>query len=231
MIHKMLNKSPVILVILGIFIILCLGCEEFIENGNEYLIRVGHHEVTVSDFHKAFEVAKAAYPHNALQKPGVYKKAQVRLLNQMTEELILLERAKELNISVTDQELKKAVDRVKGDYPDDVFEETLLEYAVTYQAWKKGLRTRMLMEKVVARELGDRIVIDPDDVARYYKESYQKNQLNSDITKSSKDINEKIVEHLRRQKTEAAYKQWVEKIQKRYTIEINKIQWEKIISS
>ena len=89
----------------------------------------------------------------------------------------------------------------------------------------------MLMEKVVAKELGDKIVIDPDDVARYYKEYYKNNHLNSEISKSSKDINEKIVDHLRRQKTEAAYKVWVEKVQKRYIIEINKKQWEKIISS
>ena len=104
------------------------------EDPDEYLIRVGDNVVTVLDFNKAFEIAKTAYSHNVMQNPVAFKEAQLRLLNQMTEELILLERARELNISVSDQELDKTIAKIKSDYPDDVFEEVLLEYAVSYQS-------------------------------------------------------------------------------------------------
>lgn len=200
-------------------------------DSDEYLIRVGDQVVTVLDFNKAFEIAKAAYPHNIMQKPVAFKEARIRLLSQMTEELIILERAKELAISVSDEEVKKTIADIKSDYPDDVFEQTLLDYAVSYESWKKGLRTRLLMEKLVEKELKDRVVITAEDIEKFYQQNYKSNGLYTEFAENSKDINEKIIEHLRRKKTEKAYKSWIEKIQKRYKIEINKKQWEKMISS
>lgn len=201
------------------------------EDQDEYLIRVGDNVVTVLDFNKAFEIAKTAYSHNMMQDPAAFREAQLRLLNQMTEELILLERAKELNISVSDQEVDKTIAKIKNDYPDDVFEQVLLEYAVSYQSWKKGLQTRLLMEKLVEQELKDQIVITAEDIEKYYEQNYKGDGLQTEFAEKSKDINEKIIKHLRRKKTEKAYKKWIERIQKRYKIEINKEQWENIVSS
>jgi len=201
------------------------------EDPDVYLIRVGDNVVTVLDFNKAFEIAKTAYSHNMMQDPAAFREAQLRLLNQMTEELILLERAKELNISVSDQEVDKMIAKIKSDYPDDVFEEVLLEYAVSYQSWKKGLHTRLLMEKLVEKELKDQIVITAEDIEKYYEQNYKGDDLQTEFAEKSKDINEKIIKQLRRKKTEKAYKRWIERIQKRYKIEINKEKWETIVSS
>jgi hypothetical protein len=200
------------------------------EDQDEYLIRVGDNVVTVFDFNKAFEIAKTAYSHNMMQDPAAFKEAQLRLLNQMTEELILLERAKELNINVSEQEVDKTIAKIKSDYPDDVFEKVLLEYAVSYQSWKKGLRMRLLMEKLVERELKDQIVITPEDIEKYYEQNFKGDDLQTEFAERSKDINEKIIKQLRRKKTEIAYKSWIEKIQKKYKIEINKQRWENIVS-
>jgi hypothetical protein len=201
------------------------------DNQDEYLIRVGDHVVTVLDFNKAFEIAKTAYSHNIMQNSRALKEAQIRLLNQMTEELILLERAKELNISVSDQEVENMIAQIKSDYPDDVFDQILLEYAVSYQTWKQGLKTRLLMEKLVEQELKDQIVITAEDIEKYYEQNYKGEGLQPEFAAKSKDIDEKIILHLRRKKTEKAYKTWLEKIQKKYKIEINEKQWDNIISS
>ena len=208
----------------------CSGSEQ--ATNSEYLIRVGEAVITEVEFNKAFEIAKAAYPHNIMQNPEDYREAQIRLFNQMTEELILLERARELNISVTDEEVEKSIARIKADYPDDeVFEQTLLEYAVSYKTWKKGLETRLLMEKLVEQELKDQIVITPAEIAKYYKENYGHEKQKPGPAENSKEIDEIIIKHLRRKKTEKIYRSWIEKIQKRYKIEINQKKWEKILSS
>lgn len=217
------------LLLAAIALVGCFGTKS--EEEDTYLIRVGDHVVTVLDFNKKFEIAKTAYTHNLMQKPGAFREAQIRLLNQMTEELILLQRAKELNISVSEQEVEKSIAEIKGDYPDDVFEQTLLEYAVSYQSWKEGVKVRLLMEKLVEMELKDQIVITADDIEKYYEENYKGDGLQTEFAEKSKDINEKIIKHLRRKKTEKAYKEWIERMQKRYEIEINKEQWERIISS
>ena len=228
MIKSIDSRCVIILLLAAIAVLSCTRSEP--ENQDEYLIRVGDNVVTVLDFNKAFEIAKTAYSHNMMQDPAALKEAQLRLLNQMTEELILLERAKELNIKVSEQEVDKTVAKIKSDYPDDVFEKVLLEYAVSYQSWKKGLHMRLLMEKLVERELKDQIVITAEDIEKYYEQNYKGDDLQTEFAEKSKDINEKIIKQLRRKKTEKAYKTWIEKIQKRYKIEINKEEWENIVS-
>ena len=199
---------------------------------DEYLIQVGERLVTVNEFNKALEIAKAAYPHNIMQNLEDYRQTQIRLLNQMTEELILLERARELNIDVSDEEVDRAVASVKADYPDEeAFEQTLLEYAVSFPEWKDGLRTRLLMERLIDSELKDQIVITPDEIARYYRENYGNESMAPGINENSEGFNEMIVNHLRHNKTEKVYRTWIEKIQKRYTIKINQKEWDKILSS
>jgi arginyl-tRNA--protein-N-Asp/Glu arginylyltransferase len=87
------------------------------------------------------------------------------------------------------------------------------------------------MEKLVEQELKDQIVITAEDIEKYYEQNYKGDGLQTKFAEKSKDINEKIIKHLRRKKTEKAYKTWLERIQKRYKIEINKEQWENIVSS
>ena len=199
--------------------------------GDEYLIRIGERVVTVADFKRAFEIAKTAYTHNSLQNPEDTNGAQLRLLNQMTEELVLLQRAGELGIGVSDEELEKAIDKIRADFPDDAFEQTLLEYAVSYKSWKSGLKTRLLMEKLVQQELKDETVIQPDEVAKFYEENYNNDATQSGDTRNPAAVEEIIVKQLRRVKIENAYRNWIENLRKRYTIDINKDQWNKILAA
>jgi hypothetical protein len=199
--------------------------------GNEYLIRIGDSVVTVADFNRAFEIAKTAYTHNSLQNAEDTKDAQLRLLNQMTEELVLLQRAGELGIGVSDEELEKAVEKIRADYPEDAFEQTLLEYAVSYKSWKSGLKTRLLMEKLVQQELKDETVIQPDEVAKFYEENYNNDATQSGDTRNPAAVEEIIVKQLRRVKIENAYRNWIQNLRKRYTIDINKDQWNKILAA
>ena len=76
---------------------------------DEYLIRIGDREVSVMEFQEAFEIVKTAYPHDIRHNHEDFKNAQLRLLNQMTVEMILLERAEELAIEVSESELEKVI--------------------------------------------------------------------------------------------------------------------------
>jgi hypothetical protein len=192
------------------------------------LIRIGSRIVTVLDFKEAFEITKAAYPHDIRNHREEITKAQLRLLNQMAIELIVLERAKALGIEISDVEVEQAVAEIKSDYPEGVFEETLLEFAVSYKIWEDRLRTRLIMEKVIDKELKDQIVITPEDVASYYEKNYKDQKQDSDISKNSIDINEAIIKILRRKKVEDAYDPWLRELKSHYKIEINSTQWENI---
>ena len=218
----------------GSLILLCLlaGCgQKDADLGKEVLIRVGTRNLTVLEFNNAFEIAKIAYDDSLRQQPEDLRDAQIRLLNELTVEMILLEEAQKIGIKVSDQELEKAVAEIKGAYPEGEFEKTLLEFAVSYDSWKNRLKNRLIMNKVIEEELASKITITPKDVTEYYQEHYQGKELDSESGQSSNDINEAIVKQLRRRKAEEKYQAWIETLKAKYDIEVNIKLWEKLTGS
>lgn len=217
------------LVGLILFCLLPTGCEQpNSDYGNEELLRVSDRVLTVHDFNEAFEISKTAYAHSIRQQSEDLRDAQIRLLNQLTVEMLILERGEEQGISLTDEELENAVSDIKSDYPEGEFEKTLIEFAVSYDAWLSRLKTRLTVSKVVDEELKNRISISAEDIADYYKNNYQGRENETDRMPSSEDINETIVKQLRREKAEQAYKSWIEELKAIYPIEINSEQWDRI---
>jgi len=221
----------------GVFLIICTlaGCGDYGSDsapGDNYLIRVGDRVVTIVDFNRAFEIVKAAYSHNALKEPDSCRGAKLRLLSQLIEETIILERATGFTIGISDSELEEAVAQIKGDYDDNAFEQILLEQAVSYHLWEKELERRLLIEKVVERELKKNVAITPEDISNYYENHYKghggQSALSAGPDKADGDLNRIIVKQLRRKKAEEAYKPWIENLRKKYLVEINKKEWGKI---
>jgi hypothetical protein len=230
----MLSRFSKTLVGTGSIILLFLlsGCgQKDSDLGKEVLIRVGDRNMTVLEFNNAFEIAKIAYDNDITQHPEDLRNAQIRLLNELTVEMILLEQAQKLGISVSDAEIEKAVSEIKSDYPEGEFEKALLEYAVSYDSWKNRLKDRLIMDKVIQEELKSRITITAEDISEYYQKHYQGKEMESESAQTSKDINEAIVKQLRRQKAEQTYHSWIEALKAQYVIEINSELWEKITGS
>jgi SurA-like N-terminal domain len=209
----------------GVTLIGCSDAEH--KQKDEYLIKVGNKTISVAEFNKAFEIAKNAYPKNSIEQPEVIRKVRWRLVQQMTEEMILLQRAEELGVTINDSEVEKTLEELKKDYPDNVFQEILLEYAIPYRSWREGLKTRLLMQKVIAKELGDKIEITNDDISTYYEEHFKDDDISSDVKEVPEDINNIIKNILRKEKMEKAYASWIEKLKNNYAVEINKKELEK----
>ncbi|MBW2570898.1 MAG: SurA N-terminal domain-containing protein [Deltaproteobacteria bacterium] len=227
----MMRCSIKLIVPISFLLIVCSfsGCSNSEQKrSEEYFIKVGGRGITVSDFNTAFEIAKAAYSYNSVRQPGTLREARLRLIGQMIEEMLVLERAKELGIEITKMEVEQAAENIKGDYPDTVFQQMLFEYAVSYHTWEKRLETRLLMEKVIAEELGNQVEITPDDIANYGKERSKDDEITSEVEEGSKDTDEIIIKNLRRKKMEKSYSSWIKKLKKIYPVEINKELWGKI---
>jgi hypothetical protein len=189
------------------------------------LIRTDQQTVTQAQFERAFEAARIAYSDDRSVDQQVIENARLRLLNQMTEEVIIDRRADELGIVLEDTELEAAIQAIKKDYPDDEFEQMLLESAIPYSLWKDRMRVRLLMEKVVDRELVQPVNITAQDIEAYYK-AHEKEFAVNDENPPEMDLKRHIVEQLRLEKVEAAYPQWMDGLRARYEVEINWELWE-----
>lgn len=191
------------------------------------LIRSDKQTVTRTQFERAFEAARIAYSDERSVNPRVIANARLRLLHQMAEELIVNRRAEELGIVLEETELDAAIEKIKQDYPENAFDQMLLESAIPYSLWKERLRERLLMEKVVDRELVQSLEITAGDIEAYYR-AHEKNLAARTEASPETDLERTIVEQLRRQKVEAAYPQWMEGLRQRYRVEIDWELWERI---
>jgi hypothetical protein len=191
------------------------------------LIRSDGQTVTRAQFERAFEAARIAYSDERSVSPRVIANARLRLLHQMAEELIVNRRAEELGITLEEAELNAAIEKIKQDYPEDAFDQMLLESAIPYSLWKERLRERLLMEKVVDRELVRSLEITAGDIEAYYR-SHEKELAAKTETAPETDLERYIVDQLRRQKVETAYPQWMEGLRQEYKVGINWELWARI---
>ena len=198
---------------------------------NEYLLRLGEASISVREFTQAFERTSVDVPREAEAGADERREALLVLLNQMSEEMILQEHAQRLGVTVSEDELEAEVARIKADYPEGVFEEMLLEYAVSYSLWKERLQKRLTMDRLIDQELRAKIDITPDEIQAYYNEHFMGPQKEAGEQESEDRVHAVIVQQLRREKTEDAYKIWLEALRKKYPVEINTEQWKRIAQS
>lgn len=225
--HRYLRRNTQKLILISIFIgcIGCLGCSRD-QGADAYLIRVSTISLSLTEFNQAFEAAREeAFPGERNLDEKEINDLRLRVLNQLGEEMMITAFAADHGITVSDEELDQAVKEIKADYPDDTFEETLLENAVSFEYWKKRLATRLLVKQVIEKELVDQVQITTDDVATYYKTHYPEGVSPDE---DADEINRRIVRHLRQQKAEVSYKEWIESLKNIYPIDINKKIWERL---
>ena len=63
----------------------------------------------------------------------------------------MLQRARELLLTIGDAELEARIEEIKKDYGDDGFDALFGNGGINYTSWRQALRKRMLLEKVMPR--------------------------------------------------------------------------------
>ena len=221
--------------ILGILCLLWLAPAGCTDRGAQLaaasLVRVNDRTITVGAFNRRFDAVSAEFGAPDTSDPVVEKEMKLRLLHQLTEELILLERAEELNLVILDTELEKAIKTIRADYPGDAFENVLVEQAIVYGEWKDQLRLRLLKEKVVREDLETSIVLTPEEVSASYEAHFSTHGTDQDQKLNDTTADEKVVKLVRRQKAQDVYQAWLLDLKARYDVEINATAWEELIGS
>ena len=195
------------------------------------LVTVNDRSFTVAEFNRRYHAVAAESPVSEKADPVIEKEMKLRLLHQITEELILVERAEEIDLSVTDRELEPAIENIRADYPEGEFDKVLVEQAIVYGEWKDLLRMRLLKEKVVREDLERSIALTPEEVAAAYESNFPGSGLQGDQKLDDAKVDEKVVRLVRRQKAQNAYQAWLLDLKARYDVEINATAWNKLIGS
>ena len=98
------------------------------------------------------------------------KELKRSILSQLIEQHLFLAEAARLKLEVGAEELKQAVDRIKGDYAPGEFEAMLRRRQTSFEDWKERLRRELLSQKVINQAVPENIQTTPEEIQTYYKQ-------------------------------------------------------------
>jgi peptidyl-prolyl cis-trans isomerase SurA len=94
--------------------------------------------------------------------------AKLRLLEDLIDQEILLDRARASKLEVTDADLEKAFAERKSNMPEDSFQKELDQRGLTADDMKNDLRREMTVQKLLQQEVGSKITIADQDISDFY---------------------------------------------------------------
>ncbi len=129
--------------------------------------RVNDRLITASEFEKRFAVfiSSPQAGNNPLE-------ARKKLLSELIDEKLLEERAKELSVAATDEEVETAVERVKRQYnlaTDAEFDNALKSSNMTRDDLKRQMRNTITLQKVVGRDISSKLDMSDDTLRLEYE--------------------------------------------------------------
>jgi peptidyl-prolyl cis-trans isomerase SurA len=145
------------------------------------IVRVGDRVITRTQYQKRLhdaytEIEQTAPPAEMAAKKDDYRK---NLVNELIAELLIKDRADRLGLTVSSDELKDAINRLKQQYgltTDQQFNESLQKSGLTRAEMEARLRDTILMNKVFGRELRGREDLTDKELRERYdreKERYR----------------------------------------------------------
>jgi peptidyl-prolyl cis-trans isomerase SurA len=134
--------------------------------------RVNDRLITQSDYDKRLGVAL-----RAARVPADNDQTRVTVLEDMIREKLLDERAKELSVTATDEEIDAAMARVKRQYnltTDAEFEAALAQSGMTKDELKRQMRETITLQKVIGREVASKVDLSDDALRVEYERRKEK---------------------------------------------------------
>jgi parvulin-like peptidyl-prolyl isomerase len=145
------------------------------------VVRVGDRIVTRTQYERRLrdtyaEIDRSAAPE---RRAALREEARLGLTNEMIGELLIKDRADRLAITISDAELKEAVNRLKQQYgitTDAQFDESLRTSGLTRAEMESRLRDTLISNKVFGKELRSREQLSDAELRERYnreKESFR----------------------------------------------------------
>src|SRR3990172_10170452 len=106
-----------------------------------------------------------------LKDDDIYR-VEKEVLNEMVEERLMLQFAKDNNIKVSDDDVKAAIEDIKkqNNFTDEMLEKELNKENITLNDYKERLREQITVSKVINYEVRSKVQVDEKDVKKYYDE-------------------------------------------------------------
>lgn len=120
---------------------------------------VNGERIGLPEYEKALaEEASLARPEQPL-KPQEEDSLKGEVLNRLIDERIMLQRAREMSLTVAEGELEARIAEIKKDYGAEGFDALFVDRGIAYPEWRSDLRRRMLLERVIVKDVNERVQV------------------------------------------------------------------------
>ena len=126
---------------------------------------VGERQISRDEVEKAYR--REAAPQQPSQEEALGGK--LTLLNEMIVQELLLAKARELKIELSDTELDNAYADAKKNITEDQFQKELSSRGLTPTDMRDSLRRDMLANKVMEREVISKVTVTDEDVKNFFE--------------------------------------------------------------
>ena len=130
---------------------------------------VNGERIELKEFEKKLAEEAAFAKGEAPLKAEEYARLKEEALSRLIEERIMLQRARELLLTIGDAGLEARIEEIRKDYGDGSFNALFGNGAINYPAWKEALRKRMLLEKVVSVDVNAKVQVTEAEAESYHK--------------------------------------------------------------
>ena len=139
------------------------------EPGVALVAEVNAKPITVETFNQKYSRFTLRFHVPVAQSPGSVNKLKLGFLNKLIETELLLQEAEVRGLKVTDEELEREITHLKEDYPKDTLNEALEKIGLRLNEWKKDREEKLLIDKLIQREIDSVIHVSDDEIEKYYK--------------------------------------------------------------
>ena len=168
-------------IILTLAITLVAGAASAADLVEAIVVRVGDRIITRTQYAKRLREAFNEAEQNTPPDKLAARREEIRkdMINEAIAELLVKERADRLGITVSDPEIKEAINRLKQQYnisTDEQFAQSLKTSGMTRADMEARLRDTLLTNKLFARELRNREDLNDKELRERYdreKERYR----------------------------------------------------------
>jgi peptidyl-prolyl cis-trans isomerase SurA len=141
----------------------------------EIIARVNNDVITMSDYQKAEEQLREEVAHDCQGCPqdklfAEFKEQQKDLLRGLIDQSLMVQRAKDMGVSVESDVIKRLDDvrKQNGLASLEDLEKAVESSGLAWEDYKTTIRNGLLTQEVVRREVGSHINIGNDEVKQYY---------------------------------------------------------------
>lgn len=145
---------------------------------NRIVLRVNDRVATLRDYQRRkTELEQAILAREDLtlqQRREAMSSLGLRVYRQIYEELLLLSRADQLDIAITEGDINAEIERIReqmGLTDQQQFERALMGTGLTPEALREQTRKNLLTQTVIGREVYARMAIDEEILRRYYRDN------------------------------------------------------------